>query len=157
MNIKSKKCNTKKRKNLFKNIYFLDCDKETHSVLTVYKYFESEEIIKNFDGIEDYKIFKQKIREKWESLSTEEKFLYKSQCSKNSNWITKCRNLKKINSVSLLIRKEFDFKKENKEPLPKLNEIIEKWKKLSKKEKEKFQQIAENMEEEKEILYIRLI
>ena len=55
---------------------FLDCDKETHSVLTMYKYFESEEIIKNLDDIEDYKIFKQKIREKWESLSTEEKFLY---------------------------------------------------------------------------------
>lgn len=146
------KAQYEKDKKLVLKYLFLNADKETKVVLTAHKYFESEEIIKNFDGMVcDYKTFKAETKKKWDKLPKKEKEAYKDRCNEIQNWITKGMKLPKLNSVSLFVQRQFEEKKKNKEPIPSLWEVQNKWKELSSEEKKKYKTLAEEMKAEREL------
>lgn len=151
------KLNYEKNKKLIRKYIFMRVNRGLISVPTAYKYYEYEQLIKNYKGNIDIKLFKQQVKLKWDTLKLSEKLRYSQIRYKCNNYILKTRTLSNINNFSVFVQKMFDdYNKDiyydDDIPQITLREIKSKWKSLPKIEKIKYVNIAKELINEKDSL-----
>jgi hypothetical protein len=116
---------------------------------TAYRIFLNERLKSGFEKDEDVKITKKKAIEDWNKMSVEEKNEWKKKKKENDTWWEKSKNLRTITPYAVFIQKSFEEAKEKNENLPKFNALSKKWSHLSNKEKNKYYEYANEINEER--------
>jgi hypothetical protein len=131
---------------IIKHYFFSDYSKYGSSA---YKIFLNERLKIGFEKDEDIKTTKKKAFEEWNNMSSEEKKEWKKKKKENDTWWEKSKNLRNITAYAVFIQKCFEESKEKKEELPKLKALSKIWSLLSNKEKNKYYDYANEINEER--------
>jgi len=129
---------------------FKDINEPFRRELTAYDIFLNEKLKEGFEKGYDPKHVKKEASLEWIKIPFEEKKFYDDKKKDNDNWFLKTQKLRIINHISLFIQKEIEEAKKQHKELPKLKEIIIKWKQLPKSKKLLYEKYAEVLNEEKE-------
>ena len=133
-----------------KHYLFRDYNDTGKSAPTAYGIFLNEKMREGFDKGEDPKDVKKEAKEKWSKMSEDEKKVYFDRKKNNDDWFSKAKNINKVNALSVYIQKTIQNAKDNHKEPPTLKDIAPGWKSLSKSEKKKYEQYAEEINEEKQ-------
>ncbi len=131
---------------------FKDFNQNVMRKPTAYRIFLMEQMEKGFDDGKEPKEIKAKAMLDWKNMTLEEKKQYLDAKKENDNWFEKAAKVKKVTPVSMFVQKMItDAKNNHKEP-PSLKELAPKWKKMSEKEKQRYEQFADETNEERKKL-----
>ena len=121
---------------------------------TAYDYFEMEKRMKYYqiNKIESPD-FKKKTLAEWDLLTEEEKSKYEEKLKKKESFLIQAKKLKKINPIAIYVHECVDKAKKEKTEIPSIIQLRKGWTGLSKREKNKYELMAESLLNEREILY----
>ena len=115
---------------------------------TAYRLFLNERLKQAFGKDEDIKTTKKKAMEDWKKLSKEEKKEWNLKKKENDTWWEKAKQLRCITPYAVFIQKHIEDCKNKKQEIPNFKEISKVWSHLSNKEKNKYYEYSNEMNEE---------
>ena len=132
-----------------KHYLFKDYTDTKKGAPTAYRMFLNEKMREGFDKGEDPKDVKKEAKEEWSKMSEKEKKVYFDRKKDNDDWFSKAKKINRVTALSVFIQKTIEAAKNNHKEPPALKDIAPSWKKLSTSEKRKYEQYAEEINEEK--------
>ena len=128
-------------------ILFFDQNKEG---VTAYRIFLNEKLRNAFENDADPKEVKKEASKEWANMSNEEKNEWKKKKKDNDNWWERCKKTRNVNAYSVFIQRKFEeLKKDDENGQITLKSISKFWNKLSDKEKKKYKDYANEINEER--------
>ena len=118
--------------------YFLSKENENSNSFQIYY----NSLIQEYFNKEEIKEIKKKAYENWKKMSEEEKLKYNNKIINPENWIEKIKTIKYIKSYVIFIYKSISDSKEKKEEIPDFKFLKNKWEKMEKNERKKYEDYA---------------
>ena len=118
--------------------YFLSKENENSNSFQIYY----NSLIQEYFNKEEIKEIKKKAYENWKKMSEEEKLKYNNKIINPENWIEKIKTIKYIKSYVIFIYKSISDSKEKKEEIPDFKFLKNKWEKMDKNERKKYEDYA---------------
>lgn len=154
----NKKNKYKRDKEIIKKYIFKSIDGTINIKPTAYKIFVNDYLIEGLDKGYNPKKIKEDARKKWKIMTTLEKKLYTLRKKDNDTLLDYLIKYKQINPLLIFIFQKLEKAKKEKKEIPKMEELLNLWKLLSKKEKKKYEIYSEDLNFEKykimEIYYL---
>ena len=132
-----------------KHYLFKDYGDARKGVPTAYRIFLNEKMREGFDKWKDPKDVKKEAKEEWSKMSEKEKQIYFDRKKDNDDWFSKAKNINRVTALSIFIQKSIEAAKNSHKNPPTIKDIAPGWKKLSSSEKRKYEQYADEINEEK--------
>ena len=129
---------------------FRDYNETKKSAPTAYRIFLNEQMRIGFDEGKDPKDIKKSAKKEWSNMSEENKKKYFNLKKQNDDWFSRAKNVNKVTALSVFIQKSIQSAKDNHKEPPKLADVANGWKSLTKNEKKKFKKYADEINEEKQ-------
>jgi hypothetical protein len=82
-------------------------------------------------------------------MSKEDKLEWKNEKKENDSWWEQAKKSKHINAYAVFVQKKIEEANEKKEEIPSFKKCVKLWKQITNKEKEKYIELAEIMNEER--------
>ena len=143
---KEEKEKCKKDLEIIKHYFFGDYEKEGS---TAYRLFLNSRLKEAFENDEDPKKVKKQASEDWEKMSNEEKYEWKKKKKDNDDWWNRAKSSRNINAYAVFVQKTIEDAKDKNEDIPNFKSCAKIWKKMSEKDKKKYEKFADEMNEER--------
>ena len=119
---------------------------------TAYRIYLNEKLREGFEKDLDPKKVKAKASKDWRMMSEEDRNTYKDRKKDNDDWFEKAKTTRKVTALSIFVQNTIKTAKEKNKEVPTLADIAPLWKKMSKSEKQKYIDYANDINEEREKL-----
>ena len=119
---------------------------------TAYRIYLNEKLREGFEKDLDPKEVKAKASQDWKMMSEEDRNVYKERKIINDNWFEKAKNIRKVTPLSMFVQYVMDKASERLEEVPTLTEIVSIWKKLTRSDKAKYIDYANEINKQREQL-----
>ena len=133
-----------------KHYLFKDYNEAKRSAPTAYRIFLNEKMREGFEKNEDPKDVKKEAKEEWSKMSEDDKKVYFDRKKDSDDWFSRAKNVNRVTALSVYIQKTIQAAKDKHKEPPALKDIAPGWKSLSKAEKTKYEQYADEINEEKQ-------
>ena len=142
----------KKNLEFVRHYLFKDYNDIVRRPPTAYRIFLNERLREGFEKDKDPKEVKSKASKDWRMMSEEDRQAYKDKKKENDDWFEKAKHTRKVTALSIFVQKTIQNAKDKGKDAPTLKEIAPQWQKLSSSEKNKYKNLAEEINEERERL-----
>ena len=132
--------------NIIKHYFFSEFHKYGSSA---YRIFLNERLKTGFEKDENVKETKQKAMEDWKKMTQEEKSEWKKKKKENDTWWEKAKSLKNVSPYAVFVQKNIEEAKDKDENIPPFKALAKIWSHLSNKEKNKYYDYANEINEER--------
>ena len=132
---------------------FKDYNDVVRSPPTAYRIYLNEKLREGFEKDLDPKKVKAKASKDWRMMSEEDRNICKERKKDNDDWFEKAKKTRKVTALSLFVQSTIDTAKEKHKDVPTLTDIAPLWKKMTKSEKQKYIDYANEINEEREKLH----
>ena len=116
---------------------------------TAYRLFLNSRLKEAFEKDEDPKEVKKIASEDWDKMSNEEKLQWKRKKEENDDWWEHAKKSRHINAYAVFVQKKIEEANEKGEETPNFKKCAKLWNQLNDKQKKKYEDAAEEMNEER--------
>ena len=142
----------KKDLELIRHHLFKDFNDTVRRPPTAYRIFLNERLREGFEKNLNIKEVKAKASKDWRMMDDDDKKIYLEKKKNTDTWFEKAKKTRKVTALSIFVQRTVEEAKNRHEDIPKLADIAPAWKKLPNSEKEKYKDLADTINEEREIL-----
>lgn len=134
---------------LVRHYLFKDFNDTVLRAPTAYRIFLQEKMREGFEKGINPKEVKAEASKDWKLMSVEEKQVYLDRKKENDDWFEKAKKIKKVTPLSIFVSRTIQAAKDKHKEPPTLKEIAPSWQKLPEKEKDKYKEYADEINEER--------